>query len=360
MAIIEQLPPYHADLRGFHYFTQRENVLILIVVDLTFGSDKADPPLDWCTIVKVNLRDPSNAGLTKAAEEEMLGQLEEALEDAANGVHASLLDKLLRRSTTLKVRNVGRETAGGVQKIYFYGTGPIPDVVFKRVMAMPEFDNQQWSRQVATAIEKDDALSFYTSNLHPGAALNPLILTQAQLEMRTDREYGDDLDPEAAVTHELSFPDAESRQRFVTSFVDISKGDPVPWEINFAPDPAGEEPGAFRVRLTREQEVDKLIEIYVTALSARAESFGGKYEGWTSLQSRGIPSLPQREERSPCRESRQREQRMGRRVVADLTRQHLPQRRPHLESMSAAAAGDPDIGHRGMAIDDEVAVRTLS
>jgi hypothetical protein len=278
MATVEEGPTEHVALHWFHYYTQRENVLTSVVVDLTFGAEKLDPPLDWCTIVTVNLRYPE-AGWATKAESEVLGALEVELENAANDYQPSLLDRLLRRATKLEVRSVGRETAGGVQKLYFYGTAPIPASVFEQVLATPEFDTKQWSREVFSAKEKDESRSFYTGNLHPGAALRGLILSDSQLKTREER--GDDVDTVREVDHELSFPDEESRRRFIDALIEVSGPDH--WTIAIGSVPSPEEP-RFHVTVTHEQSVNKLwADVFVTALSSRAESFGGEYEGWGAL-----------------------------------------------------------------------------
>jgi hypothetical protein len=280
MVTVEQGPTEHVVLLWFHYFTQRDNVLTSVVVDLTFGAEELDSPLDWCTIVRVTLRHPTEAGWTNHTESEVLGRLEEELENAANDYQPSLVDKLLRRSTKLRVRSVGRETAGGVQKLYFYGTAPIPASVFEHVLAAPEFDTQQWSREVFSSKDKDESRSFYTGSLHPGAALRWLILTDSQLKVR--EEEGDDLGAEREVDHELSFPDEESRRRFVEALVEVSGQEQ--WTIVLGPVPSPEEPGRFHVTVSHEQSVNKLwADVFVTALSSRAESFGGDYEGWGAL-----------------------------------------------------------------------------
>lgn len=266
-------------LHWFHYFIQRNNVLTSVVVDLTFGAEELDSALDWCTIVTVTLRYPTQAGWTSKTESEILGRLEADLQETANDYRPGLLDKLLRRSTKLKVRSVGRETASGVQKLYFYGTASIPDSVLEQVLAAPEFDSEQWSREVFRAKDKDESRSFYTGNLHPGAALRWLILNDSQLKIR--EAQGDDLDAEREVEHQLSFPDAESRRRFVAALIDVSGPDQ--WAIVLRPDPSPEDPG-FRVTVTHEQAVNKLwADVFVMALSSRAQGFGGDYEGWGAL-----------------------------------------------------------------------------
>src|SRR5262249_49906739 len=56
------------------------------------------------------------------------------------------------------------------------------------------------------------------------------------------------------------------------------------------------------------------------------------------------------------RETREREQRVGRPVVANQTREHLAERRSHLEAVTAAAAGNPDFRQAGVTVDEEVSV----
>src|SRR5258705_13975932 len=58
-------------------------------------------------------------------------------------------------------------------------------------------------------------------------------------------------------------------------------------------------------------------------------------------------------------QTRQREERIGRCVLANLSRKHLAQHGSHLEPVAAAAAGNPDVRHGRMTVDDEVAVGTL-
>src|SRR4029079_436808 len=65
----------------------------------------------------------------------------------------------------------------------------------------------------------DASWDFYLTNLHPGAALQPLLLSWSQLELR--REHGDQLDVPRDVNHALSFKSEKGR----TDFLDFVRGD---------------------------------------------------------------------------------------------------------------------------------------
>lgn len=257
----------------FHYFTKRDDELTLVLLDLDFADEKPDQSVEWCTAVKADIRFPTDLGWSTAAESNILERLAEALMDAAN--EPSLLDRLSRRAAK-KVRYVGWEAAAGVRQMYFYGASAIPSSIFDRVMSQPEFDNDDWSRKVSSGAISDASRSFYKSYLHPGSALQWLILNRSQLETRL--EHGDDLDAGHDVNHQLSFPDESSRRRFIESVAGFP--DAADWHIAVS-DPPPNEPGVFPVTLTREQPLNEpTADVYVTTLCKLAEQSGGEYAGW--------------------------------------------------------------------------------
>ena len=253
-----------------------------MAVDLTFGA-APDPQLTWLTIVKLDLLSPEN-GVAVGVEAEVLDAIQEEVEEVANTESPRLLGRLLKRPTTDRFRYVGRVTGGGARLLYFYGTAPIPKIVYKRVFAIREY-----SLYDVGSLEKEDPrLATYWEDLHPGRALNGLILGDAQLDER--EAQGDDLSREREVEHSVWFPTAEDRERFVERMNAEDEGRVFRLQ---RVDSAEGDGGRFGVDVTCTHALEKLwVHIYTVALARHAGRCGGTYEGWGALVVPAGASVP--------------------------------------------------------------------
>jgi len=270
---IEQLPPLHVTLGWYLYFCMRDDSITSVAVDLTFGTDPADSQLSWLTIIRIDLLTP-DAGLAVGTEAVVLDELQERLEEVANSLGNGILDRVLRRAPP-RFRYVGRETGGGSRQLYFYGTAAMPEIVYERVFADARFDPYN----VASAEREESEHITYRNDLHPGAALNALVLGDAQIEMR--REQGDRLDVKREVEHALWFRSALDRQAFLEF---LHKEDPAGlFKINDSSG-SGSTGERFGVTITTLQSVDRIwSDIFTIGLSNHAARFGGTYDGWSAL-----------------------------------------------------------------------------
>lgn len=268
---VNELPPITVPLGWYVYFCMRDDAPTSVAVDLTFDGDAPDRDLSWVTIVRIELLDPVG-GLAMGVEAEVLDEITEMFEDVANRVRPGLFGRFIKRSPPPRFRYVGRETGNGFRQLYFYGTAPVPASVYKRVFAVPKFGIYN----VASFEREDPERTTYREDLHPGVALNALVLSDAQIEIR--KEEGDDLGVEREVVHRVWFSTAEDRRRFVELF----EQDAHAFTIELT-DPA-DEAERFGVTLRCNHSVDQMwTNIYVVALAGHAAKCGGKYDGWEAL-----------------------------------------------------------------------------
>ncbi len=269
---IEELPTLHVKLDWYLYFCMHNDAITSIAVDLTFGTGPMDASLSWLTIVKIDLLAP-DGGLAVGTEAEVLDALQEQIEHVANNLRGGFFDRIRRRPPP-RFCYVGRVTGEGSRRLYFYGNTVIPAIVYERVLSDARFEPYD----IASVELEDPEYATYREDLHPGAALNAIVLGDEQIEMRV--QHGDDLDQEREVAHTLWFRTAADRQAFLDLLEQEDQA------RLFTPDGASvtDLPDEhFEVTLTSMQSVDKLwTNIFVVALSTRAARFNGTYDGWSA------------------------------------------------------------------------------
>jgi hypothetical protein len=265
---VQELEPIRVSLDWYLYFRMQEDAITSVAVDLTFESDPDAASLPWLTVIRVVIPEPvGGLAFNEQAEElDALAQrFEEVLASSGNG----FVDRLLRRPKQ-RYRYVGRVTGGGVRKLYFYGTAAVPASAYRRVFAEERFDPYE----TGSAEREDPAHEAYRDVLHPGGALHALINGDAQIENR--KEQGDDLEQQRDVDHTLLFPTAGDRQAFLAF---LQEEDPSGAFAITIPDDDGDDD--FVVNVGARHSVDKLwTNIYVVALTEKAERFHGTYDGW--------------------------------------------------------------------------------
>lgn len=269
---IKELPPLNLELDWYLYFCMRDDAVTSVAVDLTFGAEPEDSPLSSLTIIKIDLLEP-DGGLASGTEAVLVDELQERLEEVANHLGTGILNRIRRRSPP-RFRYVGRVTGGGTRQLYFYGTAAMPEIVYKRVFSDARFDPYE----VASAESEDPKHATYWEDLHPGAALNPIVLGDAQIEVR--KQQGDDVYAKREVEHALWFPTAADRQAFLDLVAREDETGMFTIDSASMTDSSNER---FPLTMTSMESVDKMwTNIFVVALSDRAAKFGGTYDGWSA------------------------------------------------------------------------------
>ncbi|HLX61610.1 MAG TPA: ribonuclease E inhibitor RraB [Planctomycetota bacterium] len=250
---------------GWHlYFSMRDDAVRSVLVDLGAGVDQ-NSDLKWLTIVRITLCAPFH-GLAVGQEEQVLVAMHLRLEEILQSLKPGLLDRLFRRQTAARFQSVGRETGAGFRRLFIYGTEPIPQWIYQKLGA--EFN----SHSIESAEIEDPKWTQYWSELHPRSATTALLLSDAEVKLR--EESGDQTNVERLVDHELSFPDNESRKKFINK---VTKEE---WNVERTFEVTKDGVKSYLVALTRMQRVDKMwADISIVALTSRAEPFGGKYVG---------------------------------------------------------------------------------
>lgn len=164
------------------------------------------------------------------------------------------------------LRYVGRRTRGGQAELCFYGERPLDrGHLADAARHLPGVTLRCFDRE-------DRDWRFYLDALHPGAALDPLLLTAVQLEER--ERSGDDQAAPRAVDHLVRFRDAGARERFVALLRDLRAD----WDVR--PFEAGGE-RRFGLECTTEHSLHRwVIDPRVVDLAGRADALGGVYDGW--------------------------------------------------------------------------------
>lgn len=265
---VHELEPIRVSLDWYLYFIMQEDAITSVAFDLTFERDPDAASLPWLTVIRIVIPDPVG-GLAFNEQAVELDALAERFEEVLASSGEGFVDRLLRRPKQ-RYRYVGRVTGGGVRKLYFYGTAAVPASAYRRVFAEERFDPYE----TGSAEREDPHHEAYRTVLHPGGALHALINGDAQIEMR--REQGDDLETARDVDHTLQFSTAADRRAFVEF---MEREDP---HRTFAVTvPADDGDDGFDVNVRARHSVDKLwTNIYVVALTEKAERFNGKYDGW--------------------------------------------------------------------------------
>lgn len=248
------------------YFVQTENELWRIAVDAHLRDRAPIANLPIMTRITIPLLGESAFGCFFAPDDAVV------LDRAVDGIErlaaqpATGLRRLLGAEPN-EVRFVGRRTRGGKAELYFHSSRPIG----KRVLI--ELEGHLPGREWTAEHREDRAWEFYLNTLHPGAALNPLLLTAVQVEQR--RQAGDELAKPRPVDHTLLFRDGEGRCRFLA---DLLAGGV---DCGIREFEVGEGERRFGVDCTVEHAVERhVVDTFVVALSHRAERFGGAYDGW--------------------------------------------------------------------------------
>lgn len=171
------------------------------------------------------------------------------------------------------LRFVGRRTHGGVAELYFYSERPLDrrDLV--------EVSQHLPGAALRCSEREDPRWRLYLGTLHPGPALDPLLLTAVQLEER--QRCGDDQAAPRAVDHLVRFRDPRDRQRFAELLRELHEG----WDLRtFETD--GER--RFGLECTAQHSLDRwVIDPHVIDLAGRADELDGVYDGWGAPRVRG-------------------------------------------------------------------------
>jgi hypothetical protein len=243
------------------YFVCEGEDLSWVHVDLSLR-DRA--PVEGLTFL-VGLSAPLSGddGWQVTAEEgQALARIAEELTFAA----APRIGEHLTPGYPQALRFVGRRTRCGEAELWFYGEKPLDRAhlaaVARHLPGVP-----------LRCVEREDPRwRFYLDTLHPGAALDPLLLTAVQLEER--ERCGDDHAAPRAVDHLVRFRDAGARERFV-ALLRQRRGQ---WDVR--PFEAGGE-RRFGLECTTEHSLDRwVIDAQVVDLSGHADALGGVYDGW--------------------------------------------------------------------------------
>lgn len=176
------------------------------------------------------------------------------------------------------LRLVGWRARAGQAELYFHGERALD----RRHLAHAA---RHLPGVVIRCSERDDPRwTFYLESLHPGPALDPLLLTAVQLEER--QRCGDDHAVPRAVDHLVRFRDPRDRQRFAELLREVRQD----WDVRpFEAD--GER--RFGLECTAEHSLQRwVIDAHVIALAGRADELGGVYDGW------GAPRVGRRERSS--------------------------------------------------------------
>ena len=274
MEIIER-PPIELNVNGWCFYCKMtDDHVASVCLDLGIREQVSTQHFPIVTKLSIPLLHPFN-GLAMGDEAKRLDEMEEAVEAAVNRPpwFMQLLDARKAKNCLFYV---GRVTHAGVREYYFYSIHEI-DLDFFKGMQKKFVDHPFGVR---SATDKD--WQIYTSDLHPGPALAPLLLSWAQLELRT--KNGDDLTLPHDVDHTLFFKYKKRRDDFLEYIKDEG------WKARKF-DASSIEAGRagksfqFGVNLTKSHRIDRMwSDIYIVGLSSRAEKFGGMYGGWGAFQ----------------------------------------------------------------------------
>jgi len=248
------------------WFVQIDGVRWANTVDLSVAAEAPNARLPICMCIRVPVVGSEDWFFT-VDEGDDLDRLVDGLADLTTGRPRGLR-RLLPRSPN-EARFVGRRAREGECELYWYSSRRIRKRDYLALKAV--VPGLQWSG----GSREDPAWRIYLNALHPGAALNPLLTSWAQLRQRK-REFGEDLVIPREVSHTLKFGDEEARARFIAASPDWLVST---YEVRDAPDGR-----RFAVILSRTHIIAQMIsDTYIIALSDLAESCGGIYDGWGAM-----------------------------------------------------------------------------
>lgn len=264
------------------WYLKIEGDLYAVTADLSAAEEAPKARLPICTFMTVTVRGDEDRLMTEEETEDII-LLMDGLSEVANGRPRGLRS-LLPRSPN-EVQYVGRRLCEGECQLFWYSSRRIGE---RDLAALKAYAPRL--RWTVKSFE-DPAWSVYLNNLHPGAALHPLLTSWAQLRQRK-REHGEDLMISREVSHTLFFGDEEGRNNFIAACPG--------WEISTHEAEEAPDGRRFMVILSGEHAIaQKISDPHIVALSERAELFGGAYDGWGSMVVAAVPTLPPADSPAP-------------------------------------------------------------
>lgn len=217
--------------------------------------DERDPnAFRHLLLVKARLRNPREDGLHRPEENEPLYALEDALHEALGDV--------------LDAAYVGRVTAGGEREFAYYAPKRHR---FQEILetVMEGFDYEWQCGHV-----EEPGWNYYHEILSPGPHDMQGIMNRSVVENL--KKHGDVLTTPRNVDHTLFFATAEGRGQF------IAEVEPEGFRVQQTQDrdePDDEQPFMVELGFTQPVDTDSVDQV-VFGLLHRAESHGGRYDGW--------------------------------------------------------------------------------
>lgn len=253
-----------ADTWILHHFMEDDKE-VRVAVDLSLADDAPDTRMPVVTRVVVQVPGATARLGFSVRHGEVLDMIVDGIIEASR--------RPLRwwsgRSTGFgPVTFAGRITAPDRVTLCFYSAREIPETTLvalgRRTPGV--------SFEILSRVDRD--WLEYRHHLHPGAALNPLILTSAQLDLR--RADGDNLGVVREVNHIVRFQSSQAREAFVVFLEGRQDG----WRVApLSPEDAVERP--FWVQVTPRHDLQPATaDIYVSFLVNLAEKHEGVYDGW--------------------------------------------------------------------------------
>ena len=252
------------------WFYMLDDERCAVTADFSAAAAAPNVRLPFLTCITVPVRGNGDWYLTPE-EEADVDRLVDGMDALIKGPRRGL-SRLLPRLPD-ETQFVGQRDQEGKCQLFWYSSRLVRKSDVNALAA--HVPGLQWS----ATTHKDPGWRFYFDNLHPGAALSPLLTSWAQLRQRK-REYGEDLFIPREVSHTLMFKDEEGRSQFIAQFTSAFAG----WlastyEASEAPDGR-----RFAVILSGTHRIIQMVsDPHIIALSQRAELWGGVYDGWGSL-----------------------------------------------------------------------------
>jgi len=270
------LDPWHS------WYLKIEGDLFAVTADLSAAEEAPKAQLPVCTFMTVTVRGDEDRLMTEEETEDTI-VLMDGLDDVANRRSRGLRSLLPRLPN--EVQYVGRRLGEGECQLFWYSSRQVGE---RDLTALKAYAPRL--RWTAKSFE-DPTWSVYLKNLHPGAALSPLMTSWAQLLQRK-REHEEDLMISREVSHTLFFADEEGRDRFIAACPG--------WNVSTHEAEDAPDGRRFMVILSGEHAIaQKISDPFIVALSERAELFGGAYDGWGSIVVGATPTAPPADSLSP-------------------------------------------------------------
>lgn len=244
------------------YFTNVNDKIASVFVDLGIRDVAPDPNNPWLLWVWVDFNHPREDGLSSPQESNSLSQIEDSLEEAVReSVNGTL---------------VGRITTDGRREFYFYAPAfaGFDDAVACGMKAFPDY---RWN----ASTKHDPEWRQYLGLLYPSPTDWQRIKNRHVVEQL--QKHGDSLEKRRPVFHWAYFATQSSQEQFVAavrarSYVVTNQGtdDDVnsthPWSVSFE----------------RVDNVDwSSINQVTIDLMQLANSLSGEYDGWETSVEKG-------------------------------------------------------------------------